>query len=323
MSGQIPRIYFAGSFCPEDMTEKHFVIGKVRAKYEGSDQVFDVWDDGTVELPNGEITHVDDSLVNSLMEQYNRAKNPVNDGATSAIPNVGKRESKSIETLKKTEQASEEVLKQVKIMNHNQRRNIFLALVVAIVFIAVAGIIVFVNFQQLKAFVTGQYNIAVVNTDILKGDTIEDSEISFITISAEEYESLCGSHIVNDNGSIVQDKPVFFVDRAHDIVNKFATKDLTKGDVLMLSSVSAQQTSEDMYVVETEDENGNRQTQTIDGAALESDAKIEYYARVTTSSGDKYEIPLSSILLRNKTVEDILNEQGVSILSESATDSQS
>lgn len=323
MSGQIPRIYFAGSFCPEDMTEKHFVIGKVRAKYEGSDQVFDVWDDGTVELPNGEITHVDDSLVNSLMEQYNRAKNPVNDGATSAIPNVGKRESKSIETLKKTEQASEEVLKQVKIMNHNQHRNIFLALVVAIVFIAVAGIIVFVNFQQLKAFVTGQYNIAVVNTDILKGDTIEDSEISFITISAEEYESLCGSHIVNDNGSIVQDKPVFFVDRAHDIVNKFATKDLTKGDVLMLSSVSAQQTSEDMYVVETEDENGNRQTQTIDGAALESDAKIEYYARVTTSSGDKYEIPLSSILLRNKTVEDILNEQGVSILSESATDSQS
>lgn len=317
------RDFFAGSFCPGNMTEKHFIIGKVRAKYEGSNHVFDVWDDGTVELPNGEITHVDESLVNSLMEQYNRAKNPVNDGATTAIPNVGKRESRSIETLKKTEQASEEVLKQVKIMNHNQRRNIFLALVVAILFIAVAGIIVFVNFQQLKAFVTGQYNIAVVNADIPKGDTIEDSEISFITISAEEYESLCGSHIVNDDGSVVQDKPVFFVDRAHDIVNKFATKDLAKGDVLMLSSVSAQQTSEDMYVVETEDENGNRQTQTIDGAALESDAKIEYYARVTTSSGDTYEIPLSSILLRNKTVEDILNEQGVSILSESATDSQS
>ena len=148
----------------------------------------------------------------------------------------------------------------------------------------------------------------VVNTDIQKGDTIEDSEISFITISAEEYESLCGSHIVNDDGSVVQDKPVFFVDRTRDIVNKFATTDLAKGDILMLSSVSAQQTSEDMYVVETEDENGNRQTQTIDGAALESDATIEYYARVTTSSGETYEIPLSSILLRNKTVEDILNE---------------
>lgn len=323
MSGQIPRINFAGSFCPCSMTEKHFVIGKVRAKYEGNDHVFDVWDDGTVELPNGEITHVDESLVNSLMEQYNRAKNPVNDGATTAIPNVGKRESKSIETLKKTEKASEEVLKQVKIMNHNQRRNILLALVVAIVFIAVAGIIVFINFQQLKAFVTGQYNIAVVNTDIKKSDTIEDSEISFITISAEEYESLCGSHIVNDDGSVVQDKPVFFVDRTRDIVNKFATTDLAKGDILMLSSVSAQQTSEDMYVVETEDENGNRQTQTIDGAALESDATIEYYARVTTSSGETYEIPLSSILLRNKTVEDILNEQGVSILSESEMDGQS
>lgn len=313
---------FAGLFRSIIMTEEHYIIGKVKAKYEGEDIILDVWDDGSVKLPSGEVTHIDASLVNSLMEQYNRAKNPVNDGATTAVPNVGKRESKSIKTMETTEKASREVLKQVKIMNHNQRRNSILALVVVIVFLAVAACIVFVNYQQLRAFVTGEYNIAVVNTDIPKGDTIDDSEISFVTISVEEYQSLCGSHIVEEDGSVVQDKPIFFVDRTRDIVNKFATKDLKKGDYLMLSSVSAQKASEDVYVVETEDENGNRQQQTIDGAAFESDTKIEYFVRITPSTGEAYEIPLSSILLRDKTVEDILNEQGMSILTDSQTAAQ-
>ena len=306
---------------PPIMNDERYVVGQVKAKYNGEDQLFDVLDDGTVILPNGETTKIDDSILQTLKAQYNRAKNPVNEGATAFVPNVGKRETKAYETLKKTEETAKQtqktndaILHQVKIMNHNQRRNIILALVVVFVFLTVAALIVLSNFQQLKAFVTGEYNIAVVNTEISKGDTIEDAEISFVTISEEEYESLCGSHIVGDDGSIIQDKPVFFVDRAREIVNKFATDDIQAGDIVMLSSVSAQQSSEDMYVVETEDSEGNRQTQTIDGAALESDTRIEYFARVTTSSGDVYEVPLSSILLRNKTVEDILNEQGASIL---------
>ena len=97
------------------------------------------------------------------------------------------------------------------------------------------------------------------------------------------------------------------------------TAGMKAGDIVMTSSVSAQKASQDMYVVETEDKDGNRQKQTIDGALLAGDTTIQYIARVTTSSGESYDVVLSSIKLRDKTIEDVLNEQGASILQSAST----
>ena len=145
--------------------------------------------------------------------------------------------------------------------------------------------------------------------DIPSGDTIEDSELSYKTLSVNEYESLCGSHFVDGDGKMQQDTPVFFVDRTGSIVNKFATSDMKAGDIVMTSSGSSQKASQD----------GNRQKQTIDGALLAGNTTIQYIARVTTSSGESYDVVLSSIKLRDKTIEDVLNEQGASILQSAST----
>ena len=163
--------------------------------------------------------------------------------------------------------------------------------IVAVVAIAI-GFFVYTNWVQISGQLTGEYKVAVVNVDIPSGDTIEDSELSYKTLSVNEYESLCGSHFVDGDGKMQQDTPVFFVDRTGSIVNKFATSDM---------------------------KDGNRQKQTIDGALLAGDTTIQYIARVTTSSGESCDVVLSSIKLRDKTIEDVLNEQGASILQSAST----
>ena len=80
MSGAfLPRLKSRVS-CAEFMNDERYVVGQVKAKYNGEDQLFDVLDDGTVILPNGETTKIDDSILQTLKAQYNRAKNPVNEG---------------------------------------------------------------------------------------------------------------------------------------------------------------------------------------------------------------------------------------------------
>lgn len=311
----------------------HDVIGQVRAMYEGKERVFDVYDDGTVILPNGEQMTLDDSVVETLRAEYNNAKSANNNGAKGLNVNVGHRETKAYEvltktsdtldeanqTLKDTKHASKEILEQAQIIKNNNKRNIGIAMfIVAVVAIAI-GFFVYTNWVQISGQLTGEYKVAVVNVDIPSGDTIEDSELSYKTLSVNEYESLCGSHFVDGDGKMQQDTPVFFVDRTGSIVNKFATSDMKAGDIVMTSSVSAQKASQDMYVVETEDKDGNRQKQTIDGALLAGDTTIQYIARVTTSSGESYDVVLSSIKLRDKTIEDVLNERGASILQSAST----
>ena len=287
--------------------------------YEGKARVFDVYDDGTVILPNGEQMTLDDSVVETLRAEYNNAKSANNNGAKGLNVNVGHRETKAYEvltktsdtldeanqTLKDTKHASKEILEQAQIIKNNNKRNIGIAMfIVAVVAIAI-GFFVYTNWVQISGQLTGEYKVAVVNVDIPSGDTIEDSELSYKTLSVNEYESLCGSHFVDGDGKMQQDTPVFFVDRT--------------GSIVMTSSVSAQKASQDMYVVETEDKDGNRQKQTIDGALLAGDTTIQYIARVTTSSGESYDVVLSSIKLRDKTIEDVLNEQGASILQSAST----
>ena len=272
---------------------EHYVIGQVRAMYEGKERVFDVYDDGTVILPNGEQMTLDDSVVETLRAEYNNAKSANNNGAKGLNVNVGHRETKAYEvltktsdtldeanqTLKDTKHASKEILEQAQIIKNNNKRNIGIAMfIVAVVAIAI-GFFVYTNWVQISGQLTGEYKVAVVNVDIPSGDTIEDSELSYKTLSVNEYESLCGSHFVDGDGKMQQDTPVFFVDRTGSIVNKFATSDMKAGDIVMTSSVSAQKASQDMYVVETEDKDGNRQKQTIDGALLAGDTTIQYIAR--------------------------------------------
>ena len=56
MSGAfLPRLKSRVS-CAEFMNDERYVVGQVKAKYNGEDQLFDVLDDGTVILPNGETT---------------------------------------------------------------------------------------------------------------------------------------------------------------------------------------------------------------------------------------------------------------------------
>ena len=312
---------------------EHYVIGQVRAMYEGKERVFDVYDDGTVILPNGEQMTLDDSVVETLRAEYNNAKSANNNGAKGLNVNVGHRETKAYEvltktsdtldeanqTLKDTKHASKEILEQAQIIKNNNRRNIGIAMFIVAVVAITIGFFVYTNWVQISGQLTGEYKVAVVNVDIHSVDTIEDSELSYKTLSVNEYESLCGSHFVDGDGKMQQDTPVFFVDRTGSIVNKFATSDMKAGDIVMTSSVSAQKASQDMYVVETEDKDGNRQKQTIDGALLAGDTTIQYIALVTTSSGESCDVVLSSIKLRDKTIEDVLNEQGASILQSAST----
>lgn len=309
-----------------DDTGERYVIGQVKATFDGEETVLDVYDDGTVILPNGERTSIDESVVTTLRAEYNNAKNAANNGAKGLNINVGRRESHAYDTLVKTDstlKSTDKTLKKTEKaladINHNTKRNGKLALMIAIFAIIVLALIVFMNFSQLVQLsgqITGEYKVAVANVDIASGETISDSQLSYITVSTEEYNSLCGNHFVDANGKMVQDTPIFFIDRGGDIVNKFAAENISAGDIIMTSSVSAQKASQDMYVVETEDQNGNRQTQNIPGSVLSGDTTIEYFARIKTSSGEAYEVPLSSIKLRDKTIEDVLNEQGASILTQ-------
>lgn len=314
-----------------DDTNERYIIGQVKATFDDKETILNVYDDGTVILPNGERTSIDESVVTTLRTEYNNAKNDGNNGAKNLNINVGRRESQAYDTLvktdstlKKTDKTLKKTEKALNDINHNTKRNGKIALLIAAFAVIVLALVVFLNFSQLiqlSGQITGEYKVAVANVDIPSGEAISDSQLSYITISTEEYSSLCGNHFVDASGKMVQDSPIFFIDRSGDIVNKFAAEDISAGDIIMTSSVSAQKTSQDMYVVETEDQNGNRQTQNISGSVLSGDTTIEYFARITTSGGEIYEVPLSSIKLRDKTIEDVLNEQGASILTQE-TESQ-
>ncbi len=148
--------------------------------YEGKERVFDVYDDGTVILPNGEQMTLDDSVVETLRAEYNNAKSANNNGAKGLNVNVGHRDQslrsaykdkrytdEANQTLKDTKHASKEILEQAQIIK--TITSVISVSQCSLLPLSPSLLASTANWVQISGQLTGEYKVAVVNVDIPSG----------------------------------------------------------------------------------------------------------------------------------------------------------
>lgn len=292
------------------------VVGLVEVEYNGITKTCEVHRDGSFDAGDGTASYVDEATLAELTnsksaadraEAMHETLEKKRREAPPFIPGMIPAREKTPEEKEEEEARKKESARRRKILN-------IVVLIIVVAAIAATSLVAYAYWPQISSEVTGEYNVCVVNRDITAGEVLTDADIGFVTISAEEYGSLCANHFLDGDGTLVQDAPIFFVNRARDAVSKYTTTDLSAGGVLLLSAITGQQKTEDKYLVQTVDSNGTPQTTTVDGSAFDGDTTIQYVAIVTTSDGKKYEVVLSTLQLRDKTLADILNADGTSLM---------
>lgn len=207
-----------------------------------------------------------------------------------------------------------------------ERRGIPIKVVViSLIVILLAGVGFFVlNTVDFTSFGTGRqtYMVTVLTSSLDAGEPITENHLGAKEISQEEYKKLTEATYIDTDPTTgetrtVTPRPVLYDDRGL-LTGLFLVKNLQPGTVLTDKMVTNQKVIADQYYVDVEVEPGQTQQIPVTANETKGQTEVEIVALIRTESGEVIEIPLSTLILEEKTLLDILNGNGDSILGQVA-----
>lgn len=168
------------------------------------------------------------------------------------------------------------------------------------------------------------YMVAVLTGTIEAGQTIEDGDLGAKEISADEFERIKAATYVQtdaDTGqaTTLSPSPVLYEDRAL-IIGLFLTKNYPIGTIITDRMITNQQVVADQYYADIEMPDGTTSQIPLQGATTKGMTEVEIVAIIRNEAGEEIQIPLSTLVLEEKTLLDILDGRGGSILDQMGTE---
>lgn len=271
-------------------------LGKVRVKYKGEPTDCSVYDDGTIVLPDGTKKKLNKQQFDDIVHQIDESQKSL---PAQREPELDTRQVSPFPQYDLTAEQK---------MIRKRRIKIMLGIIFGL---ALIGVIVFLLWQykpELLGFAPNSYKVAVANVDIAAGDTIDSSEISYIELSREEYAAQCVDTYMAENGAMKTDKPIFFINANNHIAGKFAAEDIAQGTIIKESMVTTQKFAGQIDV------NGETQSVEMTQSQLGGETNITIIARVEQEDGTTQDVVLSTMKLQGRSLVDLLNGVGESIL---------
>ena len=257
-------------------------LGKVRVKYKGEPTDCSVYDDGTIVLPDGTKKKLNKQQFDDIVHQIDESQKSL---PAQREPELDTRQVSPFPQYDLTAEQK---------MIRKRRIKIMLGIIFGL---ALIGVIVFLLWQykpELLGFAPNSYKVAVANVDIAAGDTIDSSEISYIELSREEYAAQCpDTHMADANNHIA---------------GKFAAEDIAQGTIIKESMVTTQKFAGQIDV------NGETQNVEMTQSQLGGETNITIIARVEQEDGTTQDVVLSTMKLQGRSLVDLLNGVGESIL---------
>lgn len=278
-------------------------IGTVKLRQNGQPITGDLYDNGTIVLPDGQKRQLDkkqfEELKKTMQATQEIAKRvpPRNESPYGPGLDVS-----DVDTFAKYDMSAEQKMKRRRIIK------IFFAIFFAIVLVGVIFYLLSQYKPELIGLVPNSYKVAVANTDIVAGDTIEENEVAYIELSREEYTAQCVDTYMAENGAMKTDKPIFFVNAGNHIVGKFAAEDIAQGTIIKESMVTSQKFTGEVNV------NGETQNVELTPSQLGGETNVTIIARIQQQDGTTQDVVLSSMKLQGRTLVDLVNGVGESIL---------
>ena len=271
-------------------------IGHTRLKYKGEIVDVAVNDNGTITLPNGKKMKLPDEKYNALCTQIEQERMQAEASTQASQMDIYAANSTPLDAFQAYDDTAERKYRR------KRRIKIFFGIIAALAVIAASFFFVYQRYPEFLGLAPNSYKVVVANTDIPAGATIEDSNLSYIDLSRDEYAAQCTDMYMADDGSMKTDRPVFFVNANNKVVGRFADVDITKGTIIKESMVTNKKFA----------------------GEVSGETNVEIIARVKTADGGVQEFPLSTMKLKGKTIEELLDSAGKNLLnSATADDSQS
>lgn len=286
-------------------------IGHTRLKYKGEIVDVAVNDNGTITLPNGKKMKLPDEKYKALCTQIEQERMQAEASTQASQMDIYAANSTPLDAFQAYDDTAERKYRR------KRRIKIFFGIIAALAVIAASFFFVYQRYPEFLGLAPNSYKVVVANTDIPAGATIEDSNLSYIDLSRDEYAAQCTDMYMADDGSMKTDRPVFFVNANNKVVGRFADVDITNGTIIKESMVTNKKFAGEVIV------DGEKQQLDATATQLSGEMNVEIIARVKTADGGVQEFPLSTMKLKGKTVEELLDSAGKNLLnSATADDSQ-
>lgn len=158
------------------------------------------------------------------------------------------------------------------------------------------------------------FQVITVSKDIQKGDVFSEDDLIETSILKSEYTT--NKYYIDADGNQKEDKIMLFANKEA-LIGKYASCDIKQGEYVYTSSYSS--IINDGQTVQLQLEDGT--TVKIQANQIESgDSTVHLYAIISSSNDDDQvvntAVDLGEIKFEGKALTDILNQQGVSIISQ-------
>lgn len=152
--------------------------------------------------------------------------------------------------------------------------------------------------------------------DIHNGDIITEDMLGEIVLSATEYNNLNNTTIVAANGS-TSNSALVTAENIRRVTGKYATRDIKAGEYITISDFSNQKIIAEKTFIEVEID-GETVSIPIDNI-IGGDTSVKIVAIITSDNAEgSTAISLAEFMLKDRTLEDIFNSSGRSILQQLA-----
>lgn len=276
------------------------VLGKAKVKYKGEVVEGVVCDDGTLIMPDGKKKKLD-------KQQFENLK-------TQLQPEVLPQRAEPAEQVLNTVQINpfpEYDLTAERKMEQKRRIKIAIGVLVFLIILAISGFLVVKYAPQLVGLAPNAYKVVVANTDIEAGSIIENGDISFVELSRDEYSAQCVDTYMAENGSMQADEPIFFINANNHVVGKFAAEDISQGEIIKESMVTTQRYEGQVEI------DGETQDVQLTESQIGGQTNITFIARIEQEDGTTQDVVLSTMKLQGRSLSELLNSSGESILENS------
>ena len=152
-----------------------------------------------------------------------------------------------------------------------------------------------------------------VTQDIPQGEIITEEMITEHVIDIDEYTQLNNAVYVNADGSTSKGS-LITSDKIEIVIGKFATRNISEGTYITSQDFSQQKIIAEKTFVEVEID-GQTVSVPVDKDFLTGDTRVKIVALITTDNNEEtLAIALSEFVLEDRTLQDIFDSAGQSIL---------
>ena len=160
---------------------------------------------------------------------------------------------------------------------------------------------------------TDEISIVRSVIDISQGEVITEEMLTAYKISAEEYEQMNNAVYVGADGSTANGSLVLS-DNMDNVVGKFATRNISKGTYITTQDYSTQKIIAEKTFIEVEID-GQTVSVPVDSDYLTGDTRVKIVALITSETNNEtIAVALSELILEDRTLQDIFDSAGQSIL---------